>query len=214
MARVNLLVGKNNSGKTALLEGIQFLTSGGDPSVLAQVAGRRGEIIVTRDEPTESLGRRILTDVAHFFHGHALAEHVALSFSGDNGYPAVGVQIVSHKNERSATSPGGRTSPSGVSLKITGPAAKGERDDLGFAVSREGGVSFDQPPRFRRGSAPRQPLDRHVLFVGSDSLNSIDLANMWDEIIETKQELEVAEAMRVLEKDLDSVHFKTGMLAA
>ena len=44
LTRVNLLVGKNNCGKTSILEAIQFLVSGGDPLVLTQAANRRGEV--------------------------------------------------------------------------------------------------------------------------------------------------------------------------
>ena len=44
LTRVNLLVGKNNSGKTSILEAIHFLVSKGDPFVLIRSANRRGEI--------------------------------------------------------------------------------------------------------------------------------------------------------------------------
>ena len=43
LSRVNLLVGKNDCGKTSILEAIHFLVSRGDPMVLAECAGRRGE---------------------------------------------------------------------------------------------------------------------------------------------------------------------------
>lgn len=43
LSRVNLLVGKNDCGKTSILEAIHFLVSRGDPEVLARSAERRGE---------------------------------------------------------------------------------------------------------------------------------------------------------------------------
>ncbi len=42
LARVNLFVGRNNSGKTALIEGIQFLTSGGGPICIGGGRGTSG----------------------------------------------------------------------------------------------------------------------------------------------------------------------------
>ena len=36
LRRVNLLVGRNNCGKTSILEAVDFLASRGDPSVLAR----------------------------------------------------------------------------------------------------------------------------------------------------------------------------------
>ena len=43
LSRVNLLVGKNDCGKTSILEAIHFLVSRGDPEVLVKCADRRGE---------------------------------------------------------------------------------------------------------------------------------------------------------------------------
>jgi hypothetical protein len=45
LGRVNLLVGKNNSGKTSVLEVLNLLESGGDPNVLWRIVSRRGERI-------------------------------------------------------------------------------------------------------------------------------------------------------------------------
>ena len=44
LSRVNLLVGKNNCGKTSILEAIDLFVSEGHPSVLEQCADRRGEM--------------------------------------------------------------------------------------------------------------------------------------------------------------------------
>jgi hypothetical protein len=46
LGRINLLVGKNNSGKTSILEAIHFLASGQDISPLWQIPSRRGEQVV------------------------------------------------------------------------------------------------------------------------------------------------------------------------
>ncbi len=43
LARVNLLVGRNNSGKTAALEAIQLLATRGDRAVFSEITRRRGE---------------------------------------------------------------------------------------------------------------------------------------------------------------------------
>lgn len=208
LSRVNLLVGKNNSGKTALLEGLQFLTSGGDPAVLGEVAERRGEIIIQRQEPT------VLADIAHFFHGHALEENQAVNFTGDNGYPAVGLKFVLvQKESGTSTAPPPSRGGMGVPyLRITGPKPRGERDEIGFFVTRDGGVRLESPARARRTSAVRRTIsDNQVLFIGPDSLSSVDLASMWDEITLSGQEQEVAKAMSVIESDVESVHVLIGM---
>ena len=211
LTRLNLLVGKNNSGKTALLEGIQFLTSRGDPAVLAEVAERRGEIIGRRPE----LRELFFIDICHFFHGHTLALDTSFSFSGDNGYPPIAVKIFADKNGRAASGQPRqeRTGVPGFYLKISG-GAKVDRDEPRFRISREGGVDFEAPPRFRRPGVSRRSRGPQVRFVGPDSLDSIDLAMMWDEVTLTGQEMDVAGAMRVLEGNLESLHFLTGMFAS
>ena len=216
LARVNLLVGKNNSGKTALLEGIQFLTSGGDPAVLAEVAERRGELIVTPSDARTYPGRDLSVDISHFFHGHVLAPEQPISLTGDNGYPPVKLRVVPLKEHAAGA---GRTSLSTADrsrsfLKIEGPATRGGDEERGFRITREGAVDIERVNRLGRRVGARPQALPAVRFVGPDSLNSIDMAVMWDEITLKGGEADVASAMRILEPDLSSVHLLTGMFAS
>jgi AAA15 family ATPase/GTPase len=71
LGRVNLLVGKNNSGKTSVLEALYLLSSGGDPYAIWQICSRRGEQI-NFEERTSRFGRNMEVDVSHLFNGHEL----------------------------------------------------------------------------------------------------------------------------------------------
>ena len=204
LSRVNLFVGKNNSGKTAVLEGIQLLTSHGDPGVLAEVADRRGEIILSRPETNS---RQI--DIAHFFHGHTFAADSSITFQGDNGYQPIVVNVFSPKREQSDTSKQ-RTSQD-LALRIGGTK---QEDRPVFPISREGGVDLDVPSRFRGMGNVRRSRGPQVRFVGPESLNTVELAVMWDDITLSGQEVDVASALRVLDPNLESLHFLTGMLAS
>jgi predicted ATPase len=214
LAQVNLLVGKNNSGKTAILEGIQFLASGGDPSVLSEVAERRGELILARPEGPHAA----YVEISHFFYGHALSLDNSFCVSGDNGYQPVTVKTVAQSNSKEASEARRErtgTGGSGVLLKIL-KQGRPDKEAQTYNITREGGVVFDSPQlRFRRSGVQRQFFSGPpVRFVGPDSLNTFEMAHMWDEITLTGQELDVAAAMRVLEPNLDSIHFLTGMLAS
>ena len=68
LARVNLLVGKNNCGKTSILEAIELLVSG-DPSALRESAVRRTEL-------TEHGA-----DISHVFYGHVSAPGTSFELS-------------------------------------------------------------------------------------------------------------------------------------
>ncbi len=215
LSRVNLFVGKNNCGKTAALEAVQFLASGGDPSVILEVARRRGEIVVGRIDRAEEL-----VDIAHFFHGHSIITDFRIGISGDNGFSPVEFSIL----EQRVSDSGQQQSPNLV-LQIKGSnsnddlrqpsIARHPPQHLGFfRISREGGATIE-PPRKLHGTGMRHgPNDRPVRFIGPESLNPFELAVMWDEVTLSGQERDVASAMRILEENLESLHFLTGMLAS
>jgi recombinational DNA repair ATPase RecF len=63
--RINLLVGANNSGKTAVLEAIAVLESKGRPHEIAEIALRRGEVVHADDGALRA-------DLRRLFHGHVM----------------------------------------------------------------------------------------------------------------------------------------------
>src|SRR5579871_6740980 len=89
LSRVNLLVGKNNCGKTAVLEAVHLLASSGNPRVLDNIATRRGETIFSSED------RRTYSDISHFFYGHALEPNVSFVLRGDNEIGGFRVRIAS-----------------------------------------------------------------------------------------------------------------------
>ena len=82
LTRVNLLVGKNNAGKTSLLEAIEMLASGGRTSSLLRSPRRRGEVSSGTSE--ERPGRMEL-DVRHLFRGHKLEAGLSFELLGRSG---------------------------------------------------------------------------------------------------------------------------------
>src|SRR5437762_1924709 len=64
LARVNLLVGKNNSGKTSFLEAIYLLVHQRNPSCLLELLGSRGEYVELRGS------QDVEYQTLHVFHGH------------------------------------------------------------------------------------------------------------------------------------------------
>ncbi len=74
--RINLLVGANNSGKTALLEAIALLKAKGRPQPIIDAAFRRGEVLHAEDEAPRA-------DIRRIFHGHAMGGEVIVALTGD-----------------------------------------------------------------------------------------------------------------------------------
>jgi hypothetical protein len=84
LARVNLLVGKNNCGKTTLLEAVQFIADHDGPAVISRTALRRGEVLVVPSESDEAPTRRYPL-IVHFFHGHVLSPGRTFTIRADDG---------------------------------------------------------------------------------------------------------------------------------
>ncbi|MFG0332475.1 MAG: AAA family ATPase, partial [Maioricimonas sp. JB049] len=72
LRRVNLLVGRNNCGKTSLLEAVRLFAAQGHPLDIAAIAIERGEVRFVSDSPRSGSGE-YCPEVAHFFHGHRIA---------------------------------------------------------------------------------------------------------------------------------------------
>lgn len=83
LGRINLLVGKNNSGKTSVLEALYLLATHGDPQAIWRVLTRRGEQNV--DPPSQ--GRPIYPEVdpCHLFYGHSIGVGARASLETFNG---------------------------------------------------------------------------------------------------------------------------------
>ena len=69
LAPVNLLVGKNNCGKTSILEAVQFAAAGGHYEVLFSTAWQRGEV-VSAPSDRDRYGRELYPALSHFFYAH------------------------------------------------------------------------------------------------------------------------------------------------
>ena len=84
LGRINLLVGKNNCGKTSLLEAIQIAASGVEPQVLWEIATRRGESYVD-DSEAPPYRRRSEIDISHWFYGFGYERGAELRIALLNG---------------------------------------------------------------------------------------------------------------------------------
>lgn len=85
LTRVNLIVGKNNCGKTTVLEAAELLVANGHPSAFADVARRRRGLLTLR--------RRYGVDISHLFSGHVY--HPGTRFELTSGCQRTSASILS-----------------------------------------------------------------------------------------------------------------------
>jgi len=213
---VNLIVGKNNSGKTALLEAIHFLASGGNPMVLTGVANRRNEYAVGEEYD----GPASLIEISHFFHGHEISAGREFSISGTNDLPAVKVRAVSTKEMEDETlfelqeyaMRGQRKlwdsgEPPVLAMEIdSGTTTKEGRT---FLLSEEGALLLDpRRPHHMRAWFDEKKTGPRIVYISPDASMTEPLTRMWDLVLRDKREDEVRTAMKILEPELQDIVFQ------
>ena len=208
LTRVNLLVGRNNSGKTSILEAVHFLAARGDPAVLTHSANRRGELNVV--EPRS--GRPGGPDVSHFFFGHRIELGTGFRLSSDDRHGHIEVMIraadIEDRIRHFDDDDDGLDQPS-LLLQIKGSNLTSSPP---IPVAENGALFDSRHLRLRSpwsGTAPEPPP---VQFVTPDSLYFDPMRAMWDSVLIEGRESEVINAMKVLEDDIESIHFLTSEL--
>jgi ABC-type branched-subunit amino acid transport system ATPase component len=204
LTRINLLVGKNNCGKTTLLEALYLLWAGADITALWQILNRRGEQSAPEQIPGRGIQQEV--DISHLFTGHKLIiGESEFSIGATNESPAKSIkyQIVEPKpqenpalfNQLLAQDPTGAA----MSLKITG-APKINLPPI--PINSRGGIRADvysQALTIFRAAARHE----HVQFIQTEALNAPELNQLWNQIaLKPEQEL-VLRALRFIDPEIE-----------
>lgn len=202
LAKVNLLVGKNNAGKSTILEALELLDSSGDPHVLWRGLRRRGEIYFTEDPDR----RYPNLDVKHYFNGHILEssqtfliESQARTFRAlveENGREDDEKQIEFLPSDKDSE----RSIVDNWLLTFLWEAPDPER--LLFPISSDGVLDYGVARRyFRRTITPHS----NVRLVTTDSLSADDVVALFDQVVLTPNEELVIDALRIIAPEVERI---------
>jgi len=209
LSRVNLLVGKNNCGKTSVLEAVHFLASAGSPEVLAETARLRGEIVLG-PETREPYSRRWRADISHFFHRHQFGRGAYFRVSTDQGLGRLAVRVVDLDLHSPLLLQNPEEAPPALAIRIEIPGDSDARAIPDLPVTAEGVLS----PDILRRVVPALVTDRQrapsVQFISPDSLEPRSMSAMWDRVIKDARESEVIRAVKILEPDIANIFFLSG----
>ena len=209
LAQVNLVVGMNNSGKTALLEAIELLSSPGyQVRPLLAPLSRRGESFPDEEGSTR---RNIEYDIGHLFYGHrpSIGSSFAVEANTSKSYDFVRATIVAPDTESQRRLFEDYSSKEddfhGWSLAL-GLESSLIRDPLVLPLTSRGGLSpgvLRPPPRL---TVPEE-TGRETTFLTTDSLTSQTVAQYWKSIVLTVEENLVIQALRILDGNIERVAF-------
>lgn len=226
LARVNLFVGANNSGKTSLLEGAHLLFTAAAPRSILQALGRRGEYALY-----EAGGLRPMPSVKHLFHGHTLRRGASFRLQSlDEGEERKIVCTLNDLDDLDASAELDR--PQGVRF-----VRKRSRRDLSMVLetdedgiarsplclhvvrtqspdgayvlplSSEGGMDRDY---YRFSSADEESSadePQRISFLAISSMEAPSMAERWKSVALKPEEERILESLRLIEPKVERIAF-------
>jgi hypothetical protein len=202
LSQVNLFVGRNNSGKTTILEAAEMLLSGDRTSAVIGCAMRRGEMYEQREQ--DRMHRYV--DVSHLFYGHNCEVGTQFQIKGVESNTGLKLTCeVCHSNNTRETDRA-LFSDSDVMEPRLSLSIKHSRnaEPVTCPMAFSGAISLDV---IRRLGSKQISEERPVSFVRSETIDSIELQEFWDSIALTEEESNIIESLRILEPMIDRIAF-------
>lgn len=201
LTHVNLLVGKNNCGKTSILEAVDLLVSRGSIAALQDSALRRGEL----NEDVNYYG----VDISHVFHGHQCVPGASFELSSPGSTHRLTAKILPLDEIGEAAELALMTKRRRIGSEEEPVAAFGLRLDSNdqqpvvLPIAENGSFLDHFSPR----SARYERSQRAVRFLDFEPSS---MRTTWNAVVAERRETEIVEAMSILMPDIDSVHFLAG----
>lgn len=209
LGRINLIVGKNNTGKSSVLEALYALGSG-DPTRLFQPLYNRGERIRNDDG---TMGRSTpLLDIRQLFYGRDIEINSILSIEADSdsspNYVACRVvEFTDNPEILSSAEPLFEdedenfiaSSPLGLHLMY-------QYAEIPIvSLSSNGGLDTDKLRVIRKYGQPDRSTNSNAYFVTTSSLRPEVVTEFLSDIALTPDESIVIQAMQIIEPHIERV---------
>lgn len=213
LARVNLLVGMNNIGKTSLLEAVYLFVNRGAPQCLADLLNNRGEFVEQFKDYNPMTGestRHINYAAEHIFYDHqATLEKIICFKSTTESYPALRIYLQHSNLQDSFVQNLSETETNSLGLVFESEANK-----VIISINDDGLIESRWFKAFRLPSKlvnffPKssQFITNRSLFLTTNNLNFEQLDALWSGITLTTKEDKVIDALRILEPSLERISF-------
>jgi AAA15 family ATPase/GTPase len=202
LGQLNLLVGKNNSGKTSILEAIQLLTSQSNFESLGKLMIDRGEYI-----PSDRISAYRELDVRHLFYGHEIHLGSSFSVNGDTYNNGEGLTVTVRKRELSKnvekdTEELGSFENIRNHLVFVMQWLGRENENITLPLSPKAGLRADYLKRFSREF--KNP-SVNTQFVTSSSLTTEKMVELFDQVVLTPEENFVTQALQTVESSIERI---------
>ena len=205
LGRVNLLVGKNNCGKTSILECIELLRSTGHPNILSSILRRRGEWGDAKGRDSEPL-----LDVKRLFSGYDLQGEVVIEGRGDgtvdlsdwNGEVALHVEDP-RDSESGGLAPYGEDGDFTLAVKWSNHKNDSNTRVVPFGITSDGHLSPQGPRRLLR--TRNSSLDQGVQFIRTSGMTALNAVRLFGNVVLTENEEHVTQALRTIDPAVERI---------
>lgn len=208
LARVNLIVGKNNSGKTSLLEAVYLLVNRGKIQCLFELLSNRGEIDFERliRPSSESVLRRRSYQIRHIFYGHQLISDQAIHIQSKKEYPLL-FKIQLLRNQQLIIPGFEEIVPDVLTFDVV--LSYGQDIKMEIPVRSDGVLRKLRTSQLENLSQSDFSLSvsNQSFFLTTNNLSFERLAMWWDEITLTPKEERVVAALQILEPSVERINF-------
>lgn len=219
LGRVNLIIGKNNTGKTTLLEAIGIYATKGDFSFISQIFEERGESSRKKDTNEYDISKNLEML-------RSLFTNRTIKFNLDSAI-VIGTQETSLLEIQ-------ETNDQSVALRLVLYSDEVQRNAQGVRLNRKSivtdsdlsevsvdiyNVGFEINTGSRSVILPIESLPERFSFRASENKSTLQLirtfnidrninGRLWDNITLTEKESHVIEALRIIEPLTERIAFK------
>jgi ABC-type cobalamin/Fe3+-siderophores transport system ATPase subunit len=200
IGQVNLIVGRNNAGKTALLDALQLYFSDCSPEVLNQMVCARHDIV------RKMFARRVNNDLSPLcvlFHGYTLpppkqSPIVLGPLQTTEQRYRLYIQAYATKDEKGGGSVRRPIEPEEITAY----------DEVQYSLVAEYSDAIKEICRsFTPRIMDRQPTDRFAGMLPSGGLSDVQLVSLWDKIVTMPAEKDALRSLRLIDDSLEDIAF-------
>ncbi len=210
LGRVNLLVGRNNCGKTSVLEAVQLLAARDQPSLVLDSLVRRGECLLRDGDSNHE------TDVSRLFRGHRLAPRETFRIRAENEGTAEWVEA--EITTAAAQDDGPSTTNDHYETLIL-DIRWSNAGHLPIPLSPRGGALASQLQSLRPRSSTKP---RPIWLIDPAALSASDVFSLLGKVVLTDKENVIIEALRIVDPSIERIapapaaarHYSKGMIFA
>lgn len=214
LGRLNLIVGKNNSGKSTILEALRIYAGNANPLLLAEISFghdekyRRTEL----EQPDEAMD----LPLEHFFTGRKFPEDDRVIYvgekEGENTALKIGHVLINKQEEVVIESGEKRVIKRSIPILKADAVENTNYSGQGITVSRNGKKRVfaidDMPPLRRVRSDWLEGIENISCSYIPTQFISIDaLADIWDSVLFTEHEGFVKQSLEIISSDFENLAF-------